>query len=166
MAQITEKTKKVTTSVKKAAVQKETVSAADLSDLYIVTNGKLLATRQFKKHISPVYGCEELYWKGKLTPDTVLSFMTSAKQNLPAVDCYTAKGGPGLTLDGSAAIAAFRIDNALTITSANGEQIYNYCNPESKIVYIGDNKIHTVYVRIYDDAEGTVNGRWLVLSLD
>lgn len=150
---------------KKTAPKAKAVSE-DLADLYVVTTGKLLATKRFKKHVSPVYGCEELYWSGKIDAGTVVSFVSSDKKVLPIVDCYNEKGGPGYTLDGEGAIAAFKVENALTITSNNGNQVYNYINADSKLVYVGDSKAHTIYVRIYDDVVGCANGRWVVITVD
>lgn len=153
-------------AVAKKVTPKAKVGAEDFADLYVVTSGRLLATKRFKKHISPVYGCEELYWKGKLAQGTVVSFVASDKSIRPIVDCFNEKGGPGFTLEGEGAIAAFKVENALTITSNNGDQVYNYVNADSKLVYVGDDKVHTVYVRIYDDVVGCANGRWVVISVD
>lgn len=72
----------------------------------------------------------------------------------------------GITLVGNAS-KLFEVKNALTVASSEySDQVYNYCNPESKLFYVGDEKVHTIYVRIYDNASGTDNDRWVTISIE
>lgn len=99
-----------------------------------------------------------MYWTGTLTKDSVLTL----KKKDGTVYPDTNLNGAGVTFDG-AAKDLFKVENALTIK--NGNQVYNYMNKDSKIVFIGKRKSHTYFVRIYDK-EPLSNNRWIVISID
>ena len=134
------------------------VESLDLTDIYFSTSKRFYKTRLLRKRISEVYNCEELYWTGTLTKDSVLTL----KKKDGTVYPDTNLNGAGVTFDG-AAKDLFKVENALTIK--NGNQVYNYMNKDSKIVFIGKRKSHTYFVRIYDK-EPLSNNRWIVISID
>jgi len=158
--------KKTTTASKKPTASK-TVKAvkkefAGTADLFILNGNKRLDSKhQFNENLSPLYGVMEYVWEGELKPGEV-ALVRKSQSKVPTGDTYNS----GITLVGNA-IAFFKVENALTTVSEEcSDQVFNYCNPESKLVYIGEAGHHTVYVRVYDNANGTNNDRWATISIE
>lgn len=144
--------------VKSAAAKS---SFAGTADLYVINGVKKLdAAHQFNKQISSIYGVEEYVWTGALKAGAVKFVRPSARQ-VPTNDVYNS----GYTLVGKAQ-QFFAVDEALTANSENGDQIYNYGNPRTVLRYVGPAEEHTLYVRIYDNAAGEPNDRWLTLAIE
>ncbi len=144
------------TSVKSSFVFKGT------ADLYLLnTTTRVDCRRQFNKSLSPIYGVEEYFWTGVIKKGEV----RLVRKDLRKVPVSNVSNS-GITLVGKA-ISYFKVENAMTINSLEcSDQVYNYCNEDSKLVYVGDDEIHTVYVRIYDNTYGNDNDRWVTLSIE
>lgn len=158
--------KKAKEAVKKAEAQeKETVAPAvaweGTEDLYIISQGHgYESSQQFKSQISGIYGVKEYYWTGRLEQGPV----TFCHKNHHPVPVPT-DANHGFTLVGKAK-DYFQAKNALVVLSESGDQAYVYIQPDSQLYYVGDDKIHTLYVRIYDNDSGSNNDRWLTLSIN
>lgn len=130
-------------------------------DLYLVLgDGKILPAYQFKSQISGIYGVKEYVWQGVI-PNGIVSFRHANGNPVPV----PADANHGYTLVGKAK-DFFSADNALVVLSESGDQAYVYVQPESNLKYVGDEKAHTLYCRIYDNDNGDNNDRWLTLSID
>lgn len=155
-------TKTKTTTVKKTSTR--TRKVVPTAELYIVNGGeaKFDKAHGFKKSVSPIYGVEEYSWTGKLTKGEV-KFVRPTGTSVPTNNIYNS----GITLIGKA-LHAFSIHNALVVTAEGScDQIITYGNPDTKLEYVGDEEVHTVYVRVYDNANGgDLNDRWIALSID
>lgn len=154
-----------TTTVKAKTSAPKTQTAktvAPKAELYIVNGAKKLdAAHAFKKAVSPIYGVDEFSWKGKLEKGAV-KFIRKDGKSVPTNDIYNS----GYTLIGKA-MNLFHVKNALVEHSHTSEdQCYNYGNPKTVLEYVGDDKTHTIYVRIYDNAQGEANDRWVTISID
>lgn len=130
-------------------------------DLYFLEGeGGIDAAHQFKAQISGIYGMKEYYWIGKIGQGPV-SFKHADGRPVPV----PADANHGYTLVGKAK-DFFSAENALVVLSESGDQAYVYVQPESVLRYVGDDKVHTIYVRVYDNDNGDNNDRWLTLSID
>lgn len=129
-------------------------------DLYIIgPSNSFDPSHQFKSQISGIYGVQEFIWTGVLEPGP-LSFRRKDGQQVPV----PADSNHGFTLVGKAK-DLFRVENALVVLSETGDQAYAYIQNDSTLVYVGDDKPHTLFVRIYDNASGENNDHWLALSI-
>ncbi len=130
-------------------------------DLYIIgPNNGFDSAHQFKSQISGIYGVKEYYWTGVLEQG-VLSFRRADRHAVPT----PADANHGFTLVGKAK-DYFQAENALVVISESGDQAYVYIQSNSSLKYVGDNKVHTLFVRIYDNDNGSNNDRWLTLSIN
>lgn len=161
-AKTTTKTSSTTTVKAKTSTSKTTKTIAPKAELYIVNGVKKLdADHAFKKSVSPIYGVDEYVFKGKLVKGAV-KFIRKDGKSVPTNDIYNS----GYTLVGKA-MQLFAVKNALVECSHTSEdQSYNYGNPKTVLEYVGDDKVHTLYVRIYDNAHGEENDRWVTISID
>lgn len=131
-------------------------------DLFIVINGKEVTSQeQFKSQLSPIYNVEEFYWTGKIDPTATIKFVRSNGQDLPIRN----EANHGFSLIGQA-MTKFEVRNGLQIPSETNDCNNVYVNPNTELIYVGDNKKHTIYVRIYDNASGNYNDRWLTISIE
>lgn len=145
--------------------EKKTVGqSADPAAIYLATSSRLAKTRIMQKGSSPIYKTEEWSWSGRLKRGSVVRFVTKEGRLYPDPGCYDFNSGPGITIEGAEAIGCFKVEGALTFVSENGEQIYNYIDSESELVFTGTQRRRTFYLRIYDEADGERNGRWIVIS--
>lgn len=130
-------------------------------DLFIVEgNNTPDAAHQFCSQISGIYAVKEYFWKGVIHKG-VIKFIRKNGKVVPT----PADSNHGYTLVGKAK-DMISPENALEVLSESGDQAYVYIQPESFIRYIGDEKPHTIYVRIYDNNAGDNNDRWLTLSIE
>lgn len=130
-------------------------------DLYLVPEeDKIEAKYQFKSQISGIYGVKEYFWTG-VVPQGKISFKHKNNNVVPV----PSETNHGYTLVGKAK-DLFSAENALVVLSESGDQAYVYIQAESHIKYVGDNKVHTLYIRIYDNGNGEDNDRWLTLSIN
>ncbi len=130
-------------------------------DLYIIgpSNG-FDPQHQFKSQISGIYGVKEYYWTGVIEQGTI-SFRHGNHHPVPT----PADSNHGFTLVGKAR-DYFQAENALVVLSESGDQAYVYIQSDSSLKYVGDNRVHTLFVRIYDNDNGSNNDRWLTLSIN
>lgn len=144
----------------------QTVDTADqgwkgTEDLYLISNERGFdSAHQFKSQISGIYGVKEYIWTGVI-PQGRIDFKHLDGRPIPV----PADSNHGYTLVGKAK-DLFEAENALVVLSESGDQAYVYIQPESHIKYVGDDKVHTLYVRIYDNDNGENNDRWLTLSIN
>ena len=130
----------------------------DLTDIYFSTSKRFYKSRLLRKRMSEVYNCEELYWTGTLAKNSILTLKKKDGTVYPNVSLTNS----GVTFDGKAK-DLFKVENALVVNNDN--QVYNYMNKDSKIVYIGKRKKYTFFVRIFDK-DSNSNDRWVVISVD
>ncbi len=151
-------------TVKKPATRKRATKPAfeGDQDLFIEINDSMRdSAHQFKIQLSHLYNVEEYYWTGKITPHAKIRFLHKDGRELPVHE----NTNHGFCLIGNA-MKAFDVDNALIVPSDMNDALYVYINPKSELRYIGDSKKHTIYVRIYDNANGNINDRWLTISIE
>lgn len=81
------------------------------------------------------------------------------KEVAPVLEDYN----HGFTLEG-AAKEIFKVENSLNIYSPIEKRIFSYVNGKSVLKFVGDpSKSYDLYIRIYDNANGYNNDRWVVL---
>lgn len=128
-------------------------------DVYLVQEND---KHQFSAHISPLYGTKEYYYTGVLFPNTEIKFVHNDGRQIPV-------GGScncGYTLVGNAR-KAFEARKALTTAGeASDDQEYIYTTQHSQLFYVGDEKVHTIFLRIYDNINGNDNDRWVVIYIE
>jgi len=146
---------------KKADVETTEKEWKGTEDLYLISNnGEFREQYQFISQISGIYGVKEYVWTGVI-PQGRIDFKHRDGRFVPV----PSDTNHGYTLVGKAK-DLFSAENALVVLSESGDQAYVYIQSESHIRYIGDNKVHTLYVRIYDNGNGENNDRWLTLSIN
>lgn len=128
-------------------------------DVYLVQEND---KHQFSSHISPLYGTKEYYYTGVLFPNTEIKFVHKDGKPIPI-------GGTsncGYTLVGKAK-KLFKARKALVADGeSSDDQEYVYITQYSQLFYIGDEKPHTVFLRIYDNINGIDNDRWVVVYIE
>lgn len=128
-------------------------------DVYLVQENE---KHQFSSHISPLYGTKEYYYTGVLYPNTEIKFVHKEGQQIPMAE----KSNCGYTLVGNAR-KFFNARRALvTNGEASDDQEYVYITPHSQLFYTGDEKVHTIFLRIYDNINGIDNDRWVVIYVE
>ena len=124
-------------------------------DVYLVQEND---KHQFSAHISPLYGTKEYYYTGVLFPNTEIKFVHNDGRQIPS-NC-------GYTLVGNAR-KAFEARKALTTAGeSSDDQEYIYTTQYSQLFYVGDEKVHTIFLRIYDNINGNDNDRWVVIYIE
>ena len=153
--------KNVKTTKKQAVVQ------GDFVDLYIrINNRKLSEQYQFRKVYSSIYDCDEYVWMGELPKGATIKFTHADKRMLPNVLAYNQISGPGVTLSGGEACMDLYYTKALICPVEGVDMIYNFVDTTSRLHYRGKKGIRTIYLRIYDNATGIDNDRWLAISME
>lgn len=143
------------------------VIRGEYSDLFIrIGKSKINRQHQFRKTYSTIYDCYEYVWRGQLTHNQTIRFTHMDERVVPDPEVYNQISGPGCTFSGAEACATLKFDNALICPVENFDLVYNFIDHTSKLTYIGRNKRHTIYVRIYDNNTGENNDRWIVISLE
>lgn len=128
-------------------------------DVYLVQENE---KHQFSSHISPLYGTKEYYFTGVLFPNTEIKFVHNDGRQIPFGGTYNC----GYTLVGNAR-KAFEARKALSTNGeASDDQEYIYITPTSQLFYVGDEKVHTIFLRIYDNINGNDNDRWVVIYIE
>lgn len=152
---------------KQSSVEKEKDLGSDpeswigTEDLYLIEgDGEADASHQFRSQISGIYGVKEYYWRGFLHRGPI-RFVHANGKAVPV----PADSNHGYTLVGKAK-DLIAPENALEVLSESGDQAYVYIQPESLVRYVGEEGVHTLYVRIYDNNTGDNNDRWLTLSIE
>lgn len=127
-------------------------------DLFINLDDKKI---KLSTQISPIYATEEYYTTCILKKGNIVSFSRACGSSVPVRE----QNNSGYTLVGKAK-SLFKASKALV---ANGEtsddQEYVYVNLNSRLEYVGETSEHSIYVRVYDNANGNNNDRWVVISI-
>ena len=128
-------------------------------DVYLVQEND---KHQFSAHISPLYGTKEYFYTGVLFPNTEIKFVHNDGRPIP----IGGSSNCGYTLVGNAR-KAFQAKKALvTNGESSDDQEYVYTTEYSQLIYVGDEKVHTVFLRIYDNINGLDNDRWVVIYIE
>lgn len=128
-------------------------------DVYLVQENE---KHQFSSQISPLYGTKEYYYTGVLYPDTEIKFVHNDGKQIPDSKTYNC----GYTLVGNAR-KCFKAKKALIANGeASDDQEYVYTTPHSELYYVGEETVHTIYLRIYDNNQGIDNDRWVVIYME
>jgi hypothetical protein len=110
-------------------------------DVYLVQEND---KHQFSAHISPLYGTKEYYYTGVLFPNTEIKFVHNDGRQIPV----SGTSNCGYTLVGNAR-KAFEARKALTTAGeSSDDQEYIYTTQYSQLFYVGDEKVHTIFLRI------------------
>lgn len=160
-----------------AEKKKKTVDADTLEihkegkpvDLYVKIGptSRLNKKHQFYKMHSEVYDCEEYVWRGRLIKGKKISFMHGDKTLVPNPESYNQISGPGITLNGGEAVADLAVHEAISCPVEGEDISYNFFSEGSYLIYNGNSrKLHTLFLRIYDNNNGNDNDRWLVISME
>ena len=135
------------------------VDADNGADMYLVQGN---VRYQLSEQDSPFFGGVEYVFKGTLIQGSQICFAHKDGRKIPvheASDC-------GYTLVGKAK----RFFEAKRALCANGEtsddQEYVYINQNSALYYVGETGVHSLFVRVYDNLNGTDNDRWVVIYMD
>lgn len=128
-------------------------------DVYLVQENE---KHQFSSHVSPLYGTKEYYYTGVLYPDREIKFVHSDGRQIPVAGVCNC----GYTLVGNARRAFMAKKALITNGEASDDQEYVYTTPHSQLFYVGDEKVHTIYLRIYDDTDGGNTDRWVVIYIE
>ncbi len=140
---------------------------AKCADLFILRGDEKISEKnQFVLTRSPIYNCDEYVWVGELNKGDEIKFCHADMRYLPNVSIYNNISGPGITLSGTEACVDFSFKDALTCPVTDCDLIYNFVNGSSKLFYVGENKVHTLFLRVYDNNLGSDNDRWLVISVE
>lgn len=166
----TKETKTAKKSTSKKAEKKDIIKSTfgeDFVDLYIKIGKKTISNKyQFRRLFSELYHCEEYVWQGEIEQDSKIKFVRGDKRELPNTLASNQISGPGVTLSGGNACADFKVEKALVCPVEGSQLIYNFVDEDSSIKYIGNTKVITLFVRIYDNNTGDNNDRWLVISAE
>ncbi len=128
-------------------------------DVYLVQENE---KHQFSAHISPLYGTKEYYYTGVLYPNTEIKFVHNDGKQIP----MSGVSNCGYTLVGKAK-KCFEARRALvTQGEASDDQEYIYITQYSQLFYVGDEKVHTIFLRIFDNNQGNDNDRWVVIYIE
>lgn len=127
-------------------------------DLYLSFDDKKI---KMGSQISSIYGTEEYYTTCILKRGTVINFKRYNDSFVPVRE----QSNCGYTLVGKAK-QLFKANKALVAYGEpSDDQEYVYINNNSEIQYVGETSEHTIYVRVYDNASGERNDRWVVISI-
>jgi len=128
-------------------------------DLFLVLGGE---KHQFSSQISPIYACKEYFLKAEFKKDAAIRFEHANGEEVPvhhSANC-------GYTLVGKAQ-KLFHADKALVANGeASDDQEYVYINEHSTLHYVGEDGVHTLFVRVYDNIYGENDDRWAVVYID
>ncbi len=128
-------------------------------DVYLVQENE---KHQFSAHVSPLYGTKEYYYTGVLYPNTEIRFVHKDGKPIPMSE----NSNCGYTLVGNARKAFMARRALVTNGETSDDQEYIYTTPHSQLIYTGDEKVHTIFLRIYDNINGLENDRWVVIYIE
>lgn len=132
------------------------ISVTDGGDLYLAMENKRY---QFHKTISPVFHNDEYTLDISLKKGEEICFVHKNGDKVPRhlpENC-------GYTLQGKAK-ELFEFKNALV--TSNGNETYAYVNKDSSLFYKGEDTNQKLYLRIYDNCNGYINDRWVVIFIE
>jgi len=112
---------------------------------------------QFEETVSGIFNCKEYVWTGYLRRGLVFHFEDENGNVIPS-----GLENSGLTTDTELTNLLVEVKNALVVK--DGNNVYNYMNSDSAITYNGKWGKVTLYVRVYDNADGYDNNRWIALN--
>lgn len=128
-------------------------------DIFFIQGKK---SYQLFKHKSPFFNGDEYTFTGTLVKGQEVCFVHKDGRRIPVQE----NSNCGYTLVGKAR-QYFEAKKALC---ANGEdsddQEYIYINKYSELYYVGETGEHSVYIRIYDNENGNINDRWIVIYMN
>jgi hypothetical protein len=107
-----------------------------------------------------IFGVKEYVYKGKIHKGRC-GFVSGKKLavKIPEKDDWN----HGYTLEGLSQ-DIFKVDNALVIKNGMEKRTFCYINHRSTLKFVGDpTKEYALYVRIYENAYGIENNRWVVI---
>lgn len=117
---------------------------------------------QLSENVSQESGKVEYVFKGKIEKGDEICFVHKDGKTIPIKESENC----GYTLK-SKARSCFKAENALVAYSdSKDDETYIYINQNSTLFYIGESRVCTLYVRVYDNREGVNNDRWVVLFID
>lgn len=127
-------------------------------DLFLVIDTDEI---KMDSQISPIYEVEEYYTECFFPKGCNVSFKRNDSSPVPVKD----QSNCGYTFIGKAK-QYFKAYKALVAYGElSDDQEYVYINSNSQINYIGESGSHKLYVRVYDNANGVKNNRWVVISI-
>lgn len=127
-------------------------------DLFLVMGSD---EKKMDSQISPIYEVEEYYSECFFQKDCYISFKRNNSSPVPVKD----QSNCGYTFIGKAK-QYFKAYKALVAYGElSDDQEYVYINSNSQIQYVGESGNHKLYVRVYDNASGVKNDRWVVISI-
>lgn len=127
-------------------------------DLFLVLDSKEI---KMGSQISPIYEVEEYYTECFFQKGSDVSFKRCNSTSVPVKD----QSNCGYTFIGKAK-QYFKAYKALVAYGElSDDQEYVYINASSQIQYVGESGKHKLYVRVYDNASGEKNDRWVVISI-
>lgn len=128
-------------------------------DVYLVQENE---KHQFSSHVSPLYGTKEYYYTGVLYPNKEIKFVHNDGRQIPVAGVCNC----GYTLVGNARRFFQAKKSLITNGEMSDDQEYVYTTPHSQLYYVGDEKVHTIYLRIYDNNQDVENDRWVVIYIE
>lgn len=159
--------KKTKAKVNSAKVVAQPLNEGELVDIFIrVGASQINEEHQFRKVHSGVYDCDEFVWRGYVEKGKKIHFSHGSGSVMPDPEVYNQISGPGMTFSGAEACADLVCKGALVCPVEGSDLVYNFIDADSELVYNGKSAVHTFYVRVYDNATGLDNDRWLVISLE
>jgi hypothetical protein len=116
---------------------------------------------QLSRHASPFYSGEEYSFTGTLVKGEEVCFTHRDGTKIPVHE----NSNCGYTLVGNAR-KYFEAKRALCANGeASDDQEYIYINKHSELYYVGETEEHTIFIRVYDNANGINNDRWVVIYI-
>lgn len=127
-------------------------------DLFLNLDDKKI---KLSTQISSIYATEEYYTTCILKRGTTIYFTRPSGSFVPVKE----QSNCGYTLVGKAK-QLFKASKALVAYGEpSDDQEYVYINTNSEVQYVGETGEHTLYARVYDNASGEKNDRWVVISI-
>ncbi len=116
--------------------------------------------KKLEKNDKCIFGIDEYMYHGKLHKGRIGFVLgQELKQVAPVLEDFN----HGYTLEGESQ-KIFSVEHALNVYSAWEERTFSYVNGKSELKFVGDpTKSYDIYVRIYDNAYGIENYRWVVI---
>lgn len=136
------------------------INILDIKDGVYLDEKSFGTVKLMEKNEKCIFGIDEYMYSGKLHKGRI-GFLVGKdlKQVAPIQDDYN----HGFTLEG-AAKDIFEVEKALNIYNAAEKRTFSYVNGKSVLKFVGNPaQKFDIYVRIYDNAYGIENYRWVVI---
>ncbi len=143
----------------KTTKENKTVNLLDLKDGVYFDERAFGRVTPMSKQTS-IFGCDEYVFKGRIHKGRC-DFVGG--KDLEEIIPEHLDYDHGYTLEGLAQ-KIFEVDNSLNIYSPYEDRTFCYINSKSNLKFIGDpRRNYELYVRVYDNAHGYKNNRWVVI---